>query len=124
MDQRVTFAGDAPSWTAVRGLLATRGLDVQFRMIDGELAYPDEEPPANWREVRVAAAQGMMTVRREGGGVVLVIWGNADAGLRQVWNGLAWAFAAAGGGRVETAGGFMTADEYANRAELPAAFQP
>ncbi len=103
MDQTVTF-GDrpAPPWPAVRDLLAARGYPVQIRMIDGELAFPDEEPPAAWRELRVAAPGGMITLRRTAGGVTLVTWGNADAGLRQAWNAVARAFADAGGGTVQS----------------------
>jgi len=101
MDQTVTFTGGkVPSWPAVRDLLAQRGLAVQMRMIDGELAFPDEEPPATWRELRLGTPQGMVTLRREQDQIVFVIWGNADAGLRQAWNALASAFAEAGGGQV------------------------
>jgi hypothetical protein len=119
MDQTVTFAGEPPAWAAVRDLLAARGFAVQTRMIDGELAFPDEAPPAGWRELRVGTPQGMVTLRREPGRVVCVTWGNADAALRQAWNALAWAWAAAGGGRVLTAEGTLNADEYEGRAELP-----
>jgi len=53
-----TFAeGQAPSWPAVCALLARRGYPVQMRMIDGQPAFPDEAPPDDWREVRVAATQ-------------------------------------------------------------------
>jgi hypothetical protein len=119
MDQTVTFAGEPPAWPAARDLLAARGLPVQTRMIDGELAFPDEEPPAEWRELRVGTPQGMVTLRREAGRIVCVTWGNADAALRQAWNALAWACAAAGGGRVETSDGPLTAEEFQRRAELP-----
>src|SRR5205085_2281676 len=52
MELRVTFGPDAPPlWPAVAELLTTRGLTVQMRMIDGELAFPDATPPANWREL-------------------------------------------------------------------------
>jgi hypothetical protein len=55
MEQTVTFpAGSPPSWSAARDLLVSRGLLMQARMIDGELAFPDEEPPENWRELRLA----------------------------------------------------------------------
>src|SRR5205814_1612460 len=60
MSQTVTFSqGKPPAWPAVRDLLAGRGYPVQMRMIDGELAFPDEEPPETWRELRVASSQGM-----------------------------------------------------------------
>jgi hypothetical protein len=60
-----------------------------MRMIDGELAFPDETPPDTWRELRVGTPSGMITLRREIDGVTLVIWGNADENLRRDWNTLA-----------------------------------
>src|SRR4051794_16420066 len=99
MDQTVTFAGSAPAWPRVASLLAERGYPVQMRMIDGELAFPDEMPAATWREIRLGTPQGMITLRRQRTGdseaLVLVTWGNADAEMRQAWNALAWACAAA-----------------------------
>jgi hypothetical protein len=116
MQQTVTFpAGDVPNWPAVRDVLSGAGFPARMMMVDGELAFPDEEPPPAWREVRVGTPQGMVTVRRGPGGVELVTWGNADVPLRQAWNAVAWAFAAAGHGRVET----LSADEFLCTAELP-----
>src|SRR4051794_39109172 len=100
MEQTVAFPTAPPPWTAVAELLAGRGYAVQMRMIDGELSFPDEQPPEPWRELRVGTPQGMVTVRRAADRVVCVTWGNADAALRQAWNALAWAFAAAGQGMV------------------------
>ncbi len=119
MDQTVSFSGPPPSWEAVRDLLARRGYAVQMRMIDGQLAFPDEAPPEGWRELRVGTPGGMVTLRREPGQMVLVVWGNADAGLRRAWNALAWAVAEAGGGRVLTPDGALGAADYRARAELP-----
>jgi hypothetical protein len=97
----VTFANQrVPAWETVRELLARQGCAVQLRMIDGELAFPDETPPASWRELRVGAAAGMVTLRREPERVSLVVWGNADAGLLQLRDTLAKALAEAGGGQV------------------------
>ena len=121
MDQKVTFPADsAPTWPRLRELLATRSLPSQLRMIDGELAFPDEEPPEAWRELRVGTALGMVTLRREEDGIRLVTWGNADERLRQVWNALTWAIAKLSGGTIESASGRMGADEFARTAELPA----
>jgi hypothetical protein len=114
MDRTVTFDAAPPAWPAVRDLLATRGFAVQMRMIDGQLAFPDEEPAADWRELRVAAAAGMVTVRRGTDRVELVVWGNADADLRKFWNALAWAWAKAGGGRIETPDGPRDPDTFAD----------
>jgi hypothetical protein len=125
MDQTVTFAGDAaPSWPAVRDLLQRHGFPVHVRMIDGQLAFPDEEPPDLWQELRIGTPQGMVTLRRDDHGVTFVTWGNADAALRQVWNGLAWAFAEAGGGLVQTAQGPARAADFRRMAELPEPLRP
>lgn len=122
MDQRVTFAADrAPTWPRVAELLAGRGYPVQVKMIDGELAFPDEVPTEGWRELRVGTSPGMVTLRREADSVTLVTWGNADAALRQAWNALAWAVAELSGGAVQTPAGAVTAAEFARSAELPAA---
>jgi hypothetical protein len=121
MERTITFAGGAePSWGTVSELLSRRGLSVQMRMIDGELAFPDEQPPEAWRELRVGTPQGMVTVRREEPGRMrCVTWGNADAAMLRAWNALAWAFAEAGGGTVETEQGPLSADEFRKRADLP-----
>jgi hypothetical protein len=121
MNQTVTFAERAvPPWTAVSDLLARRGFPVQVRMIDGELAFPDEAPPASWRELRVGTPHGMVTLRREKQGIVFVTWGNADAPMRQAWNALAWACAEAGGGQSLSSSGPQSAAEFFQTAELPA----
>jgi hypothetical protein len=123
MDQRVQFTADrAPSWLALRDLLSRRGLAPQLRMIDGQLAFPDEEPPPDWQELRVGTAPGMVTLRREPDGLRLVIWGNADPPMRQAWNALTWAVATISDGMVECAAGLRTADEFARSAELPGGF--
>jgi hypothetical protein len=103
MEQTVRFHSALPAWTAVRDLLTARGYTMQIRMIDGQLTFPDEQPPETWRELRLSTSQGMVTVRREANRMIFVAWGNADAGLREQWNALAWAFAEVGGGSVETA---------------------
>jgi hypothetical protein len=124
MDQMVTFAQrPVPAWPAVRDLLAGLGYPVQIRMFDGQLAFPDEDPPETWQELRVATPQGMVTIRRSAGRVTLVTWGNADAALRQAWNALAWAFTEAGGGSVQTAQGSVDAESFRQAAELPTALQ-
>ena len=125
MDLTVTFGGDVPAWQAVHDLLVGRGFPVQVRMIDGELAFPHEQPPEGWRELRVAGPAGsMVTVRREPGRVVLVVWGNADAASRQAWHALAWAFAEAGGGVVQTSLGPASAADFHRTMEVPDALRP
>jgi hypothetical protein len=120
MGQRVTFPdGSAPAWEAVRSLLAGGGYPAVMRMIDGQLSFPDEAPPAEWRELRVGTPGGMVTLRREGDAVVCVTWGNAEGPLRQAWNALAWALAEAGGGRVDTPSGPLDAAAFCRGAEMP-----
>jgi hypothetical protein len=121
MEHTVTFpAGSPPSWPAARDVLASHGFPVQVRMIDGELSFPDEEPPENWRELRLATRDGqVVTVRRESDQVMLIVWGNADAKLVQSWNALTWAFAETGNGQIQTADGSCTATEYRSRIDVP-----
>jgi hypothetical protein len=95
MEKRVPVAGDVPAWSSVAEELARAGCPVQMRMIDGELAFPDEAPPEGWRELRVAHGGAMVTVRREPGAVVLVAGGNADEAQRRLWDALVEAFARA-----------------------------
>jgi hypothetical protein len=124
VDQTVTFAGPPPAWADVAALLRGLGWPVQLRMIDGEPAFPDEAPAEGWRELRVASPQGgMVALRRGADRVTCVAWGDADAALRQAWNALAWAFAEAGGGAVQTAAGPADAETFRRRADLPEALR-
>src|SRR5688572_22581968 len=93
MERRVPLTGGGPAWAAVADAVAKAGYPVQMRMIDGELAFPDEAPPDGWRELRVAHGGAMITVRRGAGEVVLVAWGNADEDQLRLWEALAEAFA-------------------------------
>jgi hypothetical protein len=116
VELNVTFpTGAVPAWPTVAALLAQQGQPVQMRMIDGELAFPDEEPPDSWREIRVAAAGAMVTIRKGAQEVRLVAWGNADEAQRRLWQTLAWAFASAGGGLVQTEQGPLDAAAFAAR---------
>jgi hypothetical protein len=122
MEHTVRPAGGV-TWDALRDFLAGRGYPLQVRMIDGELAFPDEDPAPGWRELRVASPQGMVTLRRGEDAITVVTWGNADVGLRQLWNALTWACAALGGGQVETEAGPVSAEAFRAGAELPSALQ-
>jgi hypothetical protein len=120
MEQIVTFPdGRPPAWTAVGELLAAHGFPVQMRMIDGQLAFPDETPPDDWRELRLGTPQGMVTLHREPDRVRCVTWGNADAALRQAWNALTWAVAEAGQGQVLLPSGPLSAADFRRGSELP-----
>src|SRR3954470_3421238 len=120
MDQKVTFPPEcAPAWPAVAALLAARHYPVQVRMIDNQLAFPDEEPGADWDDLRVGTPQGMVTLRRGRDGIRVVTWGHADVELGEAWNALTWAVAQVSGGTIQTAAGDVTAEEFARAAELP-----
>jgi hypothetical protein len=77
MERVVPVAGEV-SWAAIRERLSAAGVAVQMRMIDNLPAFPDEEPPPEWRELRVSLGHGMITLRRDAGAVRVVVWGNAD----------------------------------------------
>jgi hypothetical protein len=102
MHQTVTFPGDTPAWPAVQTLLAERSIPVKVQMIDGELSFPDEVPSEHWKELRIGTPGGTVTVRRSANQVACVVWGNADATLRQAWIAVAQAFADAGQGSVSS----------------------
>lgn len=92
-ERRILLSGEGPSWPAVADAMVRSGMPLQMRMIDGELAFPDETPPDGWRELRVAHGGTMVTVRRALGEVVLVVWGNADEAQQRLRDALAEAFA-------------------------------
>lgn len=120
MEQTVSFTGKPiPSFAAVRDFLSQRGFPLQMGTIDGELAFPDEQPSDGWRELRLRTPQGMVTVRRAGERLAFVTWGNADAPMLQAWNALVWAFAEVGSGQVETPQGLLDAAAYQDRSDLP-----
>lgn len=78
MTKSVTFASAPPAWSVVRERLTTQGHPPQMRMIDGMPAFPDEDPPEDWKEIRLTFGAGMITIRQEGSSWNLVVWGNAD----------------------------------------------
>lgn len=120
MDQKVTFAAaKTPAWPQLVQLLAAKQFPIDLRMIDGELSFSDETPPDTWRELRVGTPAGMITLRRQPDGITLVIWGNADAKMRQAWNALTWAIAHLADGRIEREGNSMSVAEFAQSSELP-----
>jgi hypothetical protein len=121
MDQTVRFLDKSvPTYAEVQALLARHGLALQMRMINGELAFPDEQPPEEWKELRLGTPAGMITLRRQGDQVQLVIWGNADEALKESWNALTWAYAEAGGGQVISPSGPLDPTAFLSKAQLPA----
>jgi hypothetical protein len=124
MDRVIRFAaGKLPTFEAVRERLAMSGFPIQVRMIDGQLAFPEETPPESWRELRLGTPQGMITVRRDGDQIACVTWGNADQGLLQAWNAIAWAIAVAGDGTIDESGSSQNAAEFYAAADLPEALR-
>jgi hypothetical protein len=74
-------------------------------MINGELAFPDEAPPADWRELRISLTAGMVTIRRTAPDRVSVVtWGNAEGPVLDDWRAVSLALAEAGGGTVHGPG--------------------
>jgi hypothetical protein len=119
LDCHIRFpVGGVPSWDAVKGQLARVGESAPLRMIDGMPAFPDESPEGSWRELRVGVATGMVTVRKSGDSINCVVWGNADPGLLAARDRIAWACASAGGGKIDTPAGELSADEFARLSNI------
>ena len=76
--ERVVRSAGMPDWPIIAARLAAAGHPATVRMIDGMPAFPDEEPPTDWRELRLTLANGMVTVHRMSDGVRLVTWGTDD----------------------------------------------
>ncbi len=116
MQRTVRFAsGSVPGWDAIRDHLARLGTPTVLQMIDGLPAFPDEIPEPGWKELRVGTPGGMVTVRGDTGSLACVVWGNASETLRASWDAVCWACAAAGGGEVETAAGYIPAAAFARQ---------
>lgn len=63
--------------------LADAGLPSTLAMVDNVLQGPGATPPAAWRDVRLRTPAGMVTLRRVPSGVAIVVFGNAEAPLRE-----------------------------------------
>jgi hypothetical protein len=68
----------------VAAKLAAAGERPTVRMIDGQPAFPDEQPEDGWRELRVGFAAGMVTIARDGGRWRFTVWGTDDPPLLSV----------------------------------------
>ncbi len=116
LDQKVlSTRAQEPAWARVALTMAEQGSPLQMRMIDGQLAFPDEDPAAEWNELRVAGAAGMVTLRRVPDGMQFVVWGNADPALFRLWSQLTWAWAHLSGADVEAEGKRYSATEFRTR---------
>jgi hypothetical protein len=88
-EREVVFeSGVVPNWASVWARLP----EVQMRMIDGNLAAPDEPPDEAWRELRVARDGEMLTLRRQADRVVLVGWAEPSAARQRLIEDLIRAF--------------------------------
>lgn len=97
--------GITPDWQQVHEHLQAQGQAVTIRMIDGLPAFPDEVPEPSWKELRVAMAGGMISIRKDLAQLVFVIWGNADAELLRSRDLLVHAFASHCQGSIELGDG-------------------
>lgn len=97
VERVVRFAsGAVPDWPSVAARLTALGDPPVVRMIDGLPAFPDEQPPAEWQEIRLGLSGGMVTVRRTADGVRCVIWGTDDQTLSRSLESCCQAWAESG----------------------------
>ncbi len=82
------------TWPTIMATLQAQGIAVQMRLIDGQPAFPHEQPAETWRELRVASNGRMVTILRKERSIDLVCWGNADEEALKFRDALAAAFAA------------------------------
>jgi hypothetical protein len=114
LDRTIRFPIDeTPTWESIRSTLARIGETSALRMIDGMPAFPDESPGADWKELRLGIATGMVTLRRGGGRLTCVIWGNADSTLQAIWAKVTWACAVAGDGVIDSPDGPISPEQFA-----------
>jgi hypothetical protein len=102
LQRTVTCPAPLPPWPTVVAHLSEAGLTFLMRMIDGQPAFPDEQPADDWSELRLSLPGGMVTLRRLGPRLDLVTWGNADSDLQNQVATLAQALADLTGGRIES----------------------
>ena len=123
MEHKVSIARNtAIVWTELTAYCNARAFPLQLRMIDGELAFPDETPPHDWRELRISTSGGMVTLRRDNDGISVVVWGNADDAMRQAWNALTLVLARVTGGSIIVDGETKTGDAFASTVPFPNGF--
>lgn len=79
MEIEVKVAGI--DWNKISGAMAKFEPKGTIRMADGQLTFPDEEPSAEWKELRIALPAGMVTIKRTAMGATLVTWGNVSPEL-------------------------------------------
>jgi hypothetical protein len=110
--------GIAADWPAIRDRLISAGESPVLRMIDGQLAFPDESPEPGWAELRLGLSGGMVTLRRGPAFLACIVWGNADDGLLRSRDRLAWACAAGTGGVIRLDDGTSVSADAFDSSEL------
>jgi hypothetical protein len=81
MGQGLTIARGAVSLGALLEALAAAGLPSSLMMVDGALCAPGAPPPGGFRDARLRTPAGTVTVKLDGAGYQVVVFGNADAAL-------------------------------------------
>lgn len=98
VERVVAVPGGLPDWPTVVTRLTDLGDPPTMRMIDGLPSFPDEAPAADWQELRIGLAGGMVTIRRTPDGVRCVTWGTDDPALVRSLDNCCRAWAGAGAG--------------------------
>jgi hypothetical protein len=80
MGNTVTVASFG-SLTDALARLNAAGTPCQLVMVDGALVMPLAPVPDTWTEVRVRTPEGMLTLRRQGADVAVIVFGNATPQL-------------------------------------------
>jgi hypothetical protein len=78
MGQEIAVPAPKP---LAEGLAALAAAGCAVVMVDGQLVPPSAPLPAAWSEVRLRSAVGMLTVRRRGEGLSVMVFGNAGPEL-------------------------------------------
>jgi hypothetical protein len=80
----VVAKGAARPLASLVEALAAAGIAATVIMVDGGLVAPAVPLPAAWRDVRLRAAEGTVTLARRGDDLAVVVFGNADEALRSL----------------------------------------
>jgi hypothetical protein len=92
MGQEITVR-PARSLAKVLMALSSAGVVCQIVMVDGQLVLPSLPAPDRFDEVRLRTPSGMITLKRRGEEIAVVVFGNADAPLVALGKQIAAAFA-------------------------------
>ena len=80
----VAAGAAARSLPSIAAALAAAEIAAVVVMIDGALVAPGPLADSAWRDVRVRAQEGTLTLQKRGADVAVVVFGNADAALRDL----------------------------------------